>query len=171
MLGMLFSFQRSWFSFTCGGSVPTVITLAVTVAIVSEREPCLALGTNTKGCLSPLQFGRRFFSVGWCVAVPLLAADLSGAYWHIPGESKQVQAVLASIFLTGNLPQDLHLTCVFYQPFPQRFTGFVPPAKRENVFLSRTSIKWFSWPPMIPLHKTWPMFNSVVWSSPFEPKQ
>lgn len=99
MLGMLFSFQRSWFSFTCGGLVPTVITLAVTVAIVSEREPCLALGTNTKGCLSPLQFGRRSFSVGWCVAVPLLAADLSGAYWHIPGESKQVQAVQ-----TGHFP-------------------------------------------------------------------
>lgn len=98
MLGMLFSFQRSWFSFTCGGSVPTVITLSVTVAIVSESQPCLALGTITKGCLSPLQFGRRSFSVGWCVAVPLLAADLSGAYWHIPGESKQVQAVLTSHF-------------------------------------------------------------------------
>lgn len=127
MLGMLFSFQRSWFSFTCGGLVPTVITLAVTVAIVSESEPCLALGTNTKGCLSPLQFGRRSFSVGWCVAVPSLAADLSGAYWHIPGESKQVQAVLTGHFphrkpattsalnprVLPALPSTLHRLCTF----------------------------------------------------------
>lgn len=131
MLGMLLSFQRSWFSFTCGGLVPTVITLTVTVAIVSEKVPCLDLGTNTKGCLSPLQFGRSPFSAGWCVAVRLLAADLAGAYRHIPGESKYKQCWLA-IFLRGNLPQYLHLTPVFYQLFPQHFIGFTPVLQKKK---------------------------------------
>lgn len=134
MLGMLLSFQRSWFSFTCGGLVPTVITLAVTVAIVSEKVPCLVLGTKTKGCLSPLQFGRRLFSAGWCVAVHLLQILLEFTSTFLEGTSKYKERWLA-VFLRGNPQQYLHFTHVFYQLFLQHFIDFTPVLQKEKIFV------------------------------------
>lgn len=153
MLGMLLSFQRIWFSFTCGRLVLTAITLAMTVAIVSEKVPCLVLTTNTKGCLSPLQFGRKPFGVGWCVAVHLLNWRPRWSLF-LERASKYKQCWLL-IFLRGSLPQYLHLTHVFYQLFPQHFIDFTPVLhKRENIRSFEWSIKWLSWPSKVPLHKT-----------------
>lgn len=52
---MLLSFQPSWFSFASSGVVPTVNTLAVTVAIVNEKVPCPVLpGNKRRPVCSPL---------------------------------------------------------------------------------------------------------------------
>lgn len=161
MLGMLLSFQRSWFSFTCGSSVPTVITLTVTVAIVSEKVPWLVVLTQKVACLLCNLAGNPLAQMMCSCALTHCRP-----HWILTVYSWREQASASSADWSFSLEEAYHNICTWSMCFPScspalhRFhTCFV---KRENIPSFEPRRKWLSWQQQVLSSETWLTFKKLA---------